>query len=155
MKQQGSNMKYLKTNKQLREELSQIKEMLAEERAEAIDLAADYKDLLEMSTAEAVVTQSVEEGITWYDIKSKSREEQRTYYQEAQAFLKSKFVNNTVKKCIADLASEIAMSAEDFNEVQNLRYTITGLKLLIDKARETEDPDAIPEATQDDIHNAI
>ena len=147
--------KYLKTNKQLREELEEVKEMLAEERDIAVDVATDAIASEARATSQVVLEKVLKEGVVWYDIKGKSEEEQRVYYTEAQAFLKSAFVNNEVKKLIADLISKIAVDSESFKEVKDIRMTINGLQLLIDRAGDIEDPDAIPGPTTDNIHSTL
>lgn len=147
--------KYFKTNKELREEVEFLKSLIDDEREVAINMAAELEDIKIRSTVETVVEEMLDGGVNFYNINTKSKEKQRSYYAEAQNFLNSEFVQNETKAAISDLITKSAMSSKDFNDVENYRMTMIGMQLLIQRAKNIINPDAVKKPTKTDVHSAL
>jgi len=148
-------MNIFKTNKALRKELKELKELIEEERAIAIDNAGDMLDMEEKATSEIVIEKILGEGLKSHDILSKSMEYRREYYAEAHNILNSEVFKNESAIYIKQLVEGIAKTSKGFDEVLALRYSINGVQVLKDRLKKIENPDAITGPTMYNVHDAL
>jgi len=148
-------MNYFKTNKALRQELKELKIMLTEERAIAIDNASELIDLEESSTPEVVIQKILGEKLKWNNTKKLGKEEQREYYADAHNLLRSEVFENEINGYIKQLVEGIAKGSKNFEEVVALRYSINGVQALKERIEMIGNPDAIKGPTTDNINDAL
>ncbi len=92
--------------------------------------------------------------IEWYDYFKLTKEQQRTYYKEAQSALENKAIKNEINKIISEFANWCLTKSNDFKDTEALRYQISGIKLLLERMEEIPNPDTeLKEA--EDPYNAI
>jgi len=148
-------MIYFKTNKKLKKELTETKDMLREERDAVIDLENDFFYLREKSTPEAVIEEILGEKLKWFDPKGMGKEEQREYYADAHNLLRSEVFKNEINGYVKQLVEGIAKGSKNFEEVVALRYSINGVQALKERIQMIGNPDAIKGPTTDNINDAL
>lgn len=148
-------MIYFKTNKKLKKELTETKDMLREERDAVIDLENDFFYLREKSTPEAVIEEILGEKLKWFDPKGMGKEEQREYYADAHNLLRSEVFKNEIAGYVKQLVEGIAKGSKNFEEVVALRYSINGVQALKERIQMIGNPDAIKGPTTDNINDAL
>ena len=146
---------YFKTNKALKKELKETKDMLSEERDAAIDLAADFLDLQNNPNPEDVIEKILGEKLKWFDPKAMGKEEQREYYADAHNLLRSDVFKNEINGYVKQLVEGIAKGSKNFEEVVALRYSINGVQALKERIQMIGNPDAIKGPTTDNINDAL
>ena len=148
-------MIYFKTNKKLKKELTETKDMLREERDAVIDLENDFFYLREKSTPEAVIEEILGEKLEWFNPKAMGKEEQREYYADAHNLLRSEVFKNEINGYVKQLVEGIAKGSKNFEEVVALRYSINGVQALKERIQMIGNPDAIKGPTTDNINDAL
>lgn len=106
-----------------------------------------------MNKACEVIKDLMGRGIEWYDYHKLPSDRKKLYYGEAQRLLRSDVLINEANSFITDLVKEIAYNSEDFKKVENLRYTINGVKALLERLEMIEDPNKY--VSTDELDNAI
>jgi hypothetical protein len=140
-------LEYLKTNKQLREELEiKIKECDGWKKS--------TQHILGKSTTELAIEQVLGRNINWYKYQNLTTEEWREYYKEARDILKGKVLNNEINAFILDLVQEIAMRSKDFDHVLRLRAMINSAEVIRERLSKVVNPDK-EEVSNKNIYNAI
>jgi len=135
---------YLKTNKKLREELSDVQDEIDE-------LLQQYGD------PKFVVEQVLGRGIKWYDASQiESEEGRKIYHRSAKDILKNKAFNNEVNSIIADCVNYCAKKSPNHEKTLGARMTINALELLKQRIEDINLEDG--EITQksdrlDDLYN--
>lgn len=140
--------KYFTTNKELKAEISKLKEELELKTNEAEGYKRSCFSLLESSTAERVIQEILKRPMNWFDYTRLSEDEQRTYFKEAQMILKSKVFNNEMTAFILDLTNEIATKSRDFNEVLSLRAKICMGEIFRERLQKISEPEEAPKAPE-------
>lgn len=92
-------------------------------------------------SARSVVEQVLDRGIEYYDSSTLSYADQKNYYTEAQRILRSPVFTNEVKRFVADLVTEIAKKAPNWQTVEFLRATINGQQALVERLGEIPNPE--------------
>lgn len=106
-----------------------------------------------MNKACEVIKEIMGRGIEWFDYQKLSSDKKRLYYQESQRLLRSDVLVNEVNAYITDLVKEIAYNSEDFKKVENLRYSINGVKALLERLESINNPDK--SVSTDNLDEAI
>lgn len=101
-----------------------------------------------------VIEKVLERGVDWFDHDKLPPNEKINYYRDIQRVLTNTAFENEVKHYLGDLIQEIAMSANENNRDKMLRYSINGVKALIERMEEIQDP-ATENPNTDDIHSTI
>jgi hypothetical protein len=86
----------------------------------------------------------------WTEIQDKVI--RKEYAQTAKQLLKNEVLQNEINGLYGDLVKEIAMNSENFEIVRDLRMTISGAKLIMERIEaigESKEP------TKDDLHKQI
>ena len=86
----------------------------------------------------------------WTEIQDKNI--RKEYAQTAKQLLKNEVLQNEINGLYGDLVKEIAMNSENFEIVRDLRMTISGAKLIMERIEaigESKEP------TTDDLHKQI
>lgn len=86
----------------------------------------------------------------WTEIQDKGI--RKEYAQTAKQLLKNEVLQNEINGLYGDLVKEIAMNSENFEIVRDLRMTISGAKLIMERIEaigESKEP------TTDDLHKQI
>jgi len=130
-------IKYFKTIKRLRAELK-----VAEAKAKNFQNVCH--SLLEKSTPEIVIEKVMDDKIKWYDPKKLPPEEQKQYYIEAQAILRSPVYKNEKKAYTDALTKSIVISSKNHQHTENLRYSINGVQTLWERFEKIKDPETTP-----------
>lgn len=125
--------KYFRTKKELKEEL-EIK------THEAKGYKKSCMTLLDSSTAEIVIGKILDRKIKWFDPNTLPKDEQQTYYNEAQYILNSRVFQNEISAYTLDLIEEIAKKAKDFDTVLTLRAKIVMGELFRERLGNIERP---------------
>ena len=100
-----------------------------------------------------VVKEVMNSDIEFYDYRELKPSERKAYFMEARAVLKNKTVQNEIRHIYADLVKHIATKSFSYDEVRDIRMTINGVKILMDKLEEISPGDEEP--TKKDIHASI
>lgn len=106
-----------------------------------------------MTKANDVIKDILGKGIDWYDYHKLSSDKKRLYYQEAQKLLRSDVLINEANAYITDLVKEIAYNSDSFDKVVALRYSINGVKALLERIESIEDPNK--DESMEDLHASI
>lgn len=139
--------KYLKTNKQFKYELHEMKEMLEYTKL-------DLKELKEKATPEIVIEKLLKKKLTYYDIDSKKMNERVDYYESAQMILKSEVYKNEFNGIVKDIIEHIAQRSQSHEETQGLRMSINYGKLIDDRLKNIKDPRGLT-PTKDNLYSTI
>lgn len=91
-----------------------------------------------------VISKLLERDLQWYDYKQLKSSDRVVYWQGAQSILKNNTFKNEIKHACSDLINDIAKKSKDFKHVMELRMTINGLMLLIDRFKEISKEDDKP-----------
>lgn len=119
------------------------------------DLAEENSELKERLTSpSAVIEATLDRGIDWYDYDGLDKGQKISYYRKIQSILINDAFENEVKHFLGDLIQEIAMSDVDKNKDKILRYSVNGVKTLLERLESLEDPTE-HEPTKDNIHDVI
>lgn len=92
-------------------------------------------------SARSVIEQVIGRDIAYYDSSKLTYAEQKNYYAEAQRILRSPVFVNEVKHFVADLVTEIAKKAPNWQTVEFLRATINGQEALVERLGEIPNPE--------------
>lgn len=101
-----------------------------------------------------VIEAVMKRGIGWYDFEKLDTSEKQSYYNQIQSVLRSEAFQNEVNHLMADWVQEIAESDNEPNKDKILRYSINGLKILMERLESIPDP-AKEEPPKDDLFNVI
>ena len=118
-----------------------------------IELLEKYVFFKEKSTPERVVEKVLKRGISWYDFAELDDNDRRNYANEATRLLQSEVLENEKNAVLKDLVEFIAKKSPDHKTTENLRMTINGIELLIERLGVISNNDR--EVTTDDIHDAV
>ena len=103
-------------------------------RAEIKRLKEKVNELIETSgDPKFVVEKIMDKGLEWYDYQELKPEDKKAYCVEAQTVLKNRILNNEINYLVSDLIKEIAMRSKSFEHVRDLRMTISGAKLILER----------------------
>jgi poly-D-alanine transfer protein DltD len=108
----------------------------------------------ELCDPKFIVEAIFENGLNWYDYEKLDKLEQLNYYQDIQKILINKSFQNEIQHFMADLVQEIAMSEADHNRDKMLRYSLNGVKTLMERLESIQDPRE-KEKSKEDIFNPI
>ena len=96
-----------------------------------------------LKTATDVIKQFCQETSDWGSKSDTelSFAEKKQRYNEAQSLLRNKILKAEIKRIIDDTMEEIVFRSQDFSQVLNLRMTINGLNLLIERLEAINNPE--------------
>jgi hypothetical protein len=117
-------------------------------------LQTEIKELSQVRSIKATIDKLTGGQIEWYDYFKLTKEQQRTYYKEAQSALENKAIKNEINKIISEFANWCLTKSNDFKDTEALRYQISGMKLLIERLEDIPNPD-IESKIVEDPYNAI
>lgn len=100
-----------------------------------------------------VVKDVMKDDIKFYNYKELKPDERMNYFKSAQAALNNQAVQNEVKHIYTDLVQHIATKSFNYDQVRDLRMTINGVKILIDRLNEVSSGER--EKTKEDIYSSI
>jgi len=106
------------------------------------------------TSPDKIIELLMNKGLDWYDYDKLDFEDRLKYYNDAQRVLTNSVFENEVKHFLGDLIQEIAVSDADYNKDKVLRYSINGVKTLIERLESIPDP-RTEDPTKDDIHNYV
>lgn len=138
--------------KRLEEENERLKiriEKLIGQLGEALVISDDKASVM----AQEVVAKVLGRGIKYFDYTGMKHDEKVKYYNDAQAALRNKTIQNEVKHIVADLVEHIAKRSQSIEEVSEIRMTINGIEMLKEYLEGISDP--VNEIKKDDLHNPI
>jgi hypothetical protein len=103
---------------------------------------------------EKIIANIIGRGIDWYDYEKLDSQEQLSYYLDIQRVLTNTAFENEVKHFLGDLIQEIAVSAAEVNKDKMLRFSINGVKTLLERLEAISDPrEEVP--TSEDINSYV
>jgi len=106
------------------------------------------------TSPDKIIELLMNKGLDWYDYDKLDFEDRLKYYNDAQRVLTNSVFENEVKHFLGDLIQEIAVSDADYNKDKVLRYSINGVKTLIERLESIPDPRS-EDPTKDEIHNYV
>jgi len=139
-------IEWFRTNKSLRRENKHLQK-------DVDDLEVAYLRIVGKSAPEVIVSQIMRRGIAWFDYTKMEQNDWRLYYNDAQAALKNKTLQNEIKHFVADIVEHIARRSKSFKEIENLRMHISAYELLKERLEGIENPDK--EISKKNLHSAI
>lgn len=89
---------------------------------------------------EEVIEAILKRGIKWYDYKELDFASQLSYYNNAVLARNNEVLVNEVKHALSDLVTHIANKSQNFEEVRDLRMTMNGMQLILDRLESIEKP---------------
>lgn len=107
-----------------------------------------------MGKSTEAIKEIMDKGIEWYDYEKLTPPEKKLYWAESQRLLRSNVLLNEVNYFISDLVKEIAFNSENYEKVVALRYSINGVKTLMERLEMIKDPSA-KEVIDEDLDEAI
>lgn len=98
----------------------------------------------------------LQKGISWYNYEELDDVQKKGYYRSVQYVLQNEALQNEVKHLIADLIQEITCKDVDEtnNDVRFLRYSVNGIKVLMERLEGFTDPEP-PKVSVENIHDVI
>ena len=133
--------------KKYREESQQLKKDLLKSQLRAVRKQAKQK------SPSNVIEDVLERGIKWYDYYGLEDDKKKNYYREVQRALMNTALQNEINKYIADLVHEIAYSDADANRDKILRYSINGIKAVMERLESYPNPEQKEEVSN--VHDVI
>jgi hypothetical protein len=106
------------------------------------------------SSPKRIVEAILRRKINWFDYEKLDSVEQGVYYQKIYNVLNNDAFQNEVNRLLADWIEEVAISDNEPNRDKMLRYSINGLKCLMERLESIRDPKK-DEPTKDDLFNPI
>jgi hypothetical protein len=98
-----------------------------------------------------VIEAALKRGINWYDwAKLEKESEKINYYRDIQEVLNNEAFANEINHYLSDLVEEIAASDADTTRDKMLRYSINGVKCLMERLADIPDPTPPKEEEPDD-----
>lgn len=76
----------------------------------------------------------------WYDYQELSHAERVKYFEYAQHILDNPVYKNEMAHFIADIMDEISFRSRDYPHVENLRYSVNGVKAFQERLAAILDP---------------
>jgi len=99
-----------------------------------------------------VVEKVLKKDLEWYDYTEMKTEDKKAYFLEAQSVLKNRILKNEVNYLVSDLIKHIATKSLSIEEVRDLRMTINGAQLIIERL---EDIGLDKESTKKNLYKEI
>lgn len=93
-----------------------------------------------MNKSQEAIQEILEKDISWYDYENLNTEKKKAYFSEAQRLLRSDVLINEINAFISGLVKEIAYNSENYDKVVALRYSINGVKALMERLESIKDP---------------
>ena len=119
------------------------------------DLLSELDDLRELLKSPSAVIEAVlERKISWYDWEELDIAKKQKYYREIQMVLESEALKNEINHYISDVVEEIAYTDADSNKDKILRYSINGVKALMERLTSLRDPKE-KEPSEKDLHSVV
>lgn len=91
--------------------------------------------------------------ISYYNYRALPYAEAVKYAERAREILENETFKNELNCLLTDLKEEIALRSKSYEEVQNLRMTINGLKILVERLESINV--STPEETFEDVHSGL
>lgn len=108
---------------------------------------------LERKNPEKVVEAVLAAKLQYIPLEKMTQSERAQYFVEAQALLRSDVVQNE-KNYLLDSWGQWALThAQDFNGVRDMRMTINGMQLLLDRLNSIPDPNL--KHTEEDLYSGL
>ncbi len=134
-------------NKKLKQELMQADKKnweLSDRISQLMEEKADPRKVIE---------QIMRKKLEFADVSKLPLEEQVRYHLEAQSLVKSDVLNNEIN-CLMDAWTKWALiNAEDFAGVRDMRMSLNGMKLLLERLASIPNPRE--QHTEEDIFDGV
>jgi hypothetical protein len=112
------------------------------------------KELNAFKKVQGIIEAITKQGIQWFDYSKLNLSEQRNYYQEAQDALNNTAIKNEMNKIINESAEWALKQSENFEGVKAMRFTVSGMKLILERLEDIPNPDVKDKETEEPF-NAI
>jgi hypothetical protein len=107
------------------------------------------KELNVYNQVKKIVEAITEKEIQWFDYSKLTDEQQRFYYQSAQEALKNDAIKNEMNKIINELAEWSITKSDNFEGITAMRFTISGMKLLMERLSDIHNPSVTEEEVEE------
>ena len=112
-----------------REVYEKLLESLNNSRQENIRLS---KKLINKTLPKAseVIKSILGRTIKWVDYEDLPEQERDSYYRKAKEILENDVFKNEINRATVDIVNTIAYQCQSYEEVQQMRFTLNGIKIL-------------------------
>lgn len=104
-------------------------ESLNNSRRESIRLENKLKDKT-LPKASEVIKSILGRQIKWVDYEDLPEQERDSYYRKAKEILENDVFKNEINRATVDIVNTIAYQCQSYEEVQQMRFTLNGIKIL-------------------------
>lgn len=112
-----------------REVYEKLLESLNNSRRENIRLENKLKDKT-LPKASEVIKSILGRQIKWVDYEDLPEQERDSYYRKAKEILENDVFKNEINRATVDIVNTIAYQCQSYEEVQQMRFTLNGIKIL-------------------------
>lgn len=80
--------------------------------------------------ASEVIKSILGRQIKWVDYEDLPEQERDSYYRKAKEILENDVFKNEINRATVDIVNTIAYQCQSYEEVQQMRFTLNGIKIL-------------------------
>lgn len=127
--------------KRLNEQVLVLKSIIENEKEKRYKVENSFRKYREINESEKLLYKFIGRRINYYEFDGLGYSDKVNYYREAKNLLSNNILNNEINGIIKDLTEEATIRAGDMTQVFACRMTINGLKLIIERLEDIDNPE--------------